>query len=78
VRRILTAAVALDGLSDRDFSRVSELPAIVRCRSGGGCEPGGRVPAEGDFLNDAELGVSRRRGGQSTNGGEDGENEVEL
>jgi hypothetical protein len=41
-------------------------------------DPGEREPNDGDFLNDAELGVSRRHGGQSTNGGKDGEAEVEL
>jgi hypothetical protein len=37
-------------------------------------DPGGQVPDDGDFLNDAEPDVSPRH----TNGGKDGEVEMEL
>jgi hypothetical protein len=37
-------------------------------------DPGGRVPDDGDFLNDAEPDVSPRH----AKGGEDGEDDVEL
>jgi hypothetical protein len=37
-------------------------------------EPGGEIPDDGDFINDAEPDVSPRH----THGGEDGEVDVEL